>query len=39
MSPQASGSYGYEPSSRFMSGPFGMAQNEDEVSFNIRYAF
>ncbi len=36
---QAVGSFGYEPSSRFRSGPIGMAQNEDQVSLAIRYAF
>lgn len=36
---QATGSYGYEPSSRFRSGPIGMAHNEDEVAISIRYAF
>lgn len=33
------GMSGYEPLGRFMSGPIGMAQNEDEVSIAIRYSF
>jgi hypothetical protein len=39
LTPQAAGSYGYEPSSRFRSGPIGMAQNEDEFAIALRYAF
>jgi hypothetical protein len=37
--PQPIGINGYEPLGRFRSGPIGMAQNEDEVSFQIRYSF
>ncbi|MFK8068537.1 MAG: DUF1302 family protein [Gammaproteobacteria bacterium] len=36
---QSLGLGGYEPLGRFRSGPIGMAQNEDEIYFSIRYRF
>lgn len=30
---------GYEPLGRFLAGPIGMAQNEDEVQLTVRYSF
>lgn len=36
---QSLGLGGFEPISRFRSGPLGMAVNEDEVTFSIRYSF
>jgi hypothetical protein len=38
-SPMPIGINGYEPLGRFRSGPIGMASNEDQFSFQIRYAF
>ncbi len=39
MVPMPIGMNGFEPLGRFRSGPIGMAQNEDEVSLQIRYSF